>query len=272
MTSATRLLNILGLFSIERPTLRVEDVSNSLGYTRAMSYRFIKTLSDAGFIAPAGNGTYALGARVLELERLMDLTDPLLHASHDVVAGLVRGVENRAVLVCSLYGDKVVCINFAGAEQLKSANLIVPIRRARGVRFPLFSGAASLAILAALPPHRIKALYLRFEKDIAESGLATNWNDFRKKMSETRKLGFATTTGQLNKHLTAIAVPIILPGERQVIGSLAQIMLAKEAQKGDTGLMARQLIKGANEIVRRMDTGVTVASAADSFFFPAIAD
>lgn len=272
MTSATRLLNILNLFSIERPTIRVEDVSGSLGYTRAMSYRFMKILSQSGFIAPAGSGSYALGARVLELERLMDLTDPLLHASHDVVARLVRGSENRAVLVCSLYGDKVVCINYAGAETLKSGNLVVPIRRARGVRFPLFSGGASLAILAALPPHRIKTLYLKYEKDIAAARLADNWTDFRKRMADIRKAGFATTSGQLNKNLTAVAVAITLPGERQVIGSLAQIMLAKEGSKSDLERIARQLARGAQEIVVGMNSGAAISPGEKDFFFPALAD
>jgi DNA-binding IclR family transcriptional regulator len=68
----------------------------------------------------------------------------------------------------------VLCINYAGSQHLKSGNLVVPVKRARGVRFPLFGGAASLAILAGLPPHRIRALYLKYEDQIAQSGLATS--------------------------------------------------------------------------------------------------
>jgi DNA-binding IclR family transcriptional regulator len=55
-------------------------------------------------------------------------------------------------------------------------------------------------------------------------------------MSDIRKAGFAVTTGQLNKHLTAIAAPIIPTGERQAIGSLT--LLAKDFRKGEPALMA----------------------------------
>ena len=74
MGSVDRIFDVLDLFSTETPTLRVEDVSQRLGYTRATSYRCVKALTEGGLIAPAGEGTYALGPRVLEL-RASDAAD-----------------------------------------------------------------------------------------------------------------------------------------------------------------------------------------------------
>jgi DNA-binding IclR family transcriptional regulator len=249
MSTMDRLFDVLDLFSIETPTLRVEDVSSRLGYPRTTSYRCIKALTDGGLIAPVGDGTYALGPRVLELERLMQLTDPLLHASQEVLGQLAQHAPgNNAFLVCSLYRDRVLCIHHAGAESFTSDSMIIPIRRARGLPFPLFKGAASLAILASLPPYRIRSLYLEHEKEVREAGLATNWTEFRQQMKEVRKTGYAISSGQISPHLTAIAAPVTLVDEGQVVGSLCRIMLAKDAQGDDLSRIADTLIASAAEI------------------------
>ena len=249
MGTMDRLFDVLDLFSIETPTLRVDDVSSRLGHPRTTSYRCIKALTEGGLIAPVGDGTYALGPRVLELERLMQLTDPLLHASQEVVGQLAHhAAGNNAFLVCSLYRDRVLCIHHAGAESFTSENTIIPIRRARGLPFPLFRGAASLAILASLPPYRIRSLYLQFESEVREAGLASSWTEFRQQMKAVRKAGFAVTSGQINPHLTAVAAPITLQGARQVVGSLCRVMLAKDAQRDDLSMIAGTLIASAAEI------------------------
>src|SRR5690606_8008464 len=87
-TSLDKAFEILDLFSLARPILRIEEISALLGYTRSTAYRYLKALCDAGLLAPSSGGTYALGPRIIELEHLLQLTDPLYLAGRKVLRTL----------------------------------------------------------------------------------------------------------------------------------------------------------------------------------------
>lgn len=246
-SSVGRVFDVLDLFSEERPTLRVEDVTALLGYTRSSSYRYVKALADAGLVAPVGGGYYALGARAIELDRLVQLTDPLLHAGQALMPRLVQAIPEAAFLLCSLYGEKVLCIHHEGPAALEHRGRKVSISRPRGLPFSLFSGAASLAILAYLPPYRIKALYLRHQRTIHDSGFAGDWATFREALARVRDDGHAWSTGTFNPYLAGIAVPV-RTGDGEVLGSLTQVQSRDRFDEHARTPVARQLREAADAI------------------------
>lgn len=266
MSSVAKVLDVLDLFSLDTPVLRVEDIGLRLGYTRASAYRYVRDLCDAGLLAPAGSGAYALGPRVLELERLVRLTDPLLRASQLVLARMrpaaARG--GGVLLVCSLYRDRVLCIHQEGAERLTAAGRIIAIQRVRGLPMPLFRGAASLSILAHLPPRQARALHARQRDAIAQAGLGATWAAFRTRLADIRQAGYAVSTGQMDPDLSAVSAPILLPGEGaaaapQVLGSLTRVMTRDEFERGAVGELARDLIHGAEQIAVAVAAGAMPA-------------
>jgi DNA-binding IclR family transcriptional regulator len=222
-SSIVRMFEILDLFSIETPTLQVEDIAARLRFTRSMAYRYVKELSDAGLVAPVGRGSYALGPRILELERQLHLSDPLLQAGLPVMRDLSETEPDSVFLLCSLYRDRVLCIHHEGPEEVAGKGKRIPIRRVRGLPFPLFVGAASLAILAHLPPHQIRSLFLRYSTDIAGAGLGEDWDAFRSRLAGMRRAEYVATSAQMNADLVAVAVPVIVPNEEQVLGSLTHV-------------------------------------------------
>ena len=74
-SSLARAFDVLDLFTLETPRLTSEEVSARLGYSRSMAYRYLKELCDAGLLVPQSGGQYGLGPRIIELERLVALTD-----------------------------------------------------------------------------------------------------------------------------------------------------------------------------------------------------
>ncbi|MEB2401214.1 MAG: helix-turn-helix domain-containing protein [Alcaligenaceae bacterium] len=223
-SSLARALDILALFTMDTPLLTAEDIASRLGYTRSTAYRYIKELSGAGLIAAATGAAYSLGPRIVELERMLALTDPLYRAGAAVLAG--QECENHALLLHNLYQDKVLCIYKVGPDVLQHGDQQVVILRARGIPFSLFQGAASLAMLAYLSPHRIRQTYLRNELAIKQAGLGQNWDEFRRKMSTIRRTGYATSRGQITPMVMGVAVPILLPGDQRLVGSLASTHLS----------------------------------------------
>ena len=77
MNSLRRMLDVLDLFKPEQPVISVEMICNQLNYTPASAYRYVRELSAVGLLVKLPRG-YALGPRVIELDRQMTEYDPLL--------------------------------------------------------------------------------------------------------------------------------------------------------------------------------------------------
>ncbi len=247
--SIGRVFDVLDLFTPELGVVRVEDVTGRLGYTRSTAYRYLKSLCNAGLLAPMGNGAYSLGPRIVELERLMHLTDPLLRAGEQALPGLADAFPNSIVLLSSLYRDKVLCVHKAGPQAIRNGGRSLQILRARGLPMPLFRGAASLVILAFLPPHRIRALFLARQAEMAREGLGRDWAAVRARLAAIRREGHVTTAGLFNPDLAAVAVPILACGGSQVLGSLTRIMAASDHAASDREAVRRDLAAGALRMV-----------------------
>ncbi|KRC36004.1 IclR family transcriptional regulator [Acidovorax sp. Root219] len=237
-TSAlARLLQILDLFSLTRTTIRVEEVVQAFDIVQSTAYRYLRELCDAGLLAQQGKGVYSLGRRIVELERLLQLSDPLLLAGKGVMDSLVEESPNRSFLLCAYYRDGALCVYKVGPDEIRHAGTAMKIQRGRGTRLPLFVGAGSHVILAHLPPHQLKSLYLLQAREIAEAGLGQSWMEFRDQLSQIRKRGFAETFGKVNPGMHSIAVPV-LRDDGKVIGSVLALGSAAPAKAEE----ARQLV------------------------------
>ena len=251
-SSVGRVFEVLDLFSAERPLLRIEDIGALLGYTRSTCYRYVKALADAGLVAQSGGGCYSLGPRAIELDRLLQITDPLLHAGQAEMPMLSEHDPACAFLLCTLYGDRVLCIHHEGPSVLEHKGRSVSISRPRGSAFPLFSGAASLAILANLPAYRIRSLYLKHQASIHESGLASEWSGFRSALGAIRRDGYAYSSGTFNVYLGGVAVPVLADDGAEVLGSLTQVASRDVFEPQGQAEAARLLSVAAARIAQRL--------------------
>jgi DNA-binding IclR family transcriptional regulator len=230
-SALTRLLQILDMFTLEHPTIHVDEVVAVFAVGQSTSYRYLRELSDAGLVASQGKGFYSLGRRIVELERLLQQSDPLLLAGRPVMDSLHRYCENRAFLLCTPYNSRVLCVYKVGVDEITRGRKSMLIQRGRGTSFPLFRGAGSQVILAYMPPHQIKSLYLTNSPEIAESGLGTTWKDFRTALGQIRKQGFAQTVGRVNPGMYSLAVPI-MKTDGKVAGSLLLLGATDSLQQG----------------------------------------
>ncbi|MGE0800504.1 MAG: IclR family transcriptional regulator [Lautropia sp.] len=225
-SSLGRLTEILGLFSLATPTLRITDLVDRLNLTRSTAYRYTAELCAAGLLSSSPNGVFSLGPRIMELERLLELTDPLYRAGTEVLPAL--RAEDSVLLLQNLYGDKVLCIHKEGPDRLEFGGRRFTIKRARGLPFPLFRGAASLVLLAAMSAYRIREIYLRNQEAIRGYGLGDDWLSFRKTLAAIRRKGYAVSRGQFSPLIVGIAVPIRPAGERRVVGSLVKVFPSEQ--------------------------------------------
>ena len=84
-TSIERALDVLDLIGEDRPTVSQEFVAESLALTRSTAYRYLKLLCDSGMLVQLSRGRYSLGPRIIELDRKIQMSDPLLAAGRIVM-------------------------------------------------------------------------------------------------------------------------------------------------------------------------------------------
>ncbi len=167
MSSLKRMLAVFDVFTPEEPSQTAEAIMARLGYTRGTGYRYIRELTTAGFLTRT-SGRYSLGPRIIELDFFIRQNDPRLQ----MLQPLMRALSDRLecdTLWTNFFGDHVVVAHHEqGAAPLT-------VSYGRGRRMPLFRGAGSKVILAALPVSQLKRLYLGHSNDIAAAGLGHHW-------------------------------------------------------------------------------------------------
>ncbi len=107
-----RTLRILSLFSLERSTWSAEAIANEMGVSISSAYRSIARLEELGFLSTAKPGQYVLGPAIIQYDRQIQLTDPLLAASRPVMAELAGFAPSGSVmLLCRSFGETVLCVH-----------------------------------------------------------------------------------------------------------------------------------------------------------------
>ncbi|AIP32357.1 bacterial transcriptional regulator family protein [Paraburkholderia xenovorans LB400] len=262
-SSTDRILGLLDLFTIETPTWTVDALIETTGLARATMYRYVRSLTDSGFLVPIGKGAYALGPKFIEIDRQLRLADPLLQIGQPIMTRIEERVAG-AQLLCRYYGLRVLTIYKASTDE----RLEKLMSMERGRPFPLFLGAPSRVILANLPSHQLQRLYLYHAQEIAAAGLGDSWVAFRDRMRDVRKAGYAKAS-DIDKALVGISAPIFAaPGV--VTASLCLVRLGSEVSAEDERLMADLVIETAAELSSKLqgvDTPITqnpVKSKADS--------
>ncbi len=216
MSSLERLLSILDLYTEAEPVWTLEEIASEMGFTRSTTYRYVKELCDSGLLLSIGKGAHVLGPRIIEFDRQIRNCDPLVAAANDVLPARIGSRNPGLFLVCSLYGEKVLCIH----QEPVISDFSVSYTRGRPM--PLFYGATAKVILAYLPERRLSKLFLNHRLEISKAGLGDEWDEFRANLKAIRQAGYVVSRGEVDPGYYALGVPIIA-GENKVIGSLTLV-------------------------------------------------
>lgn len=201
-SSSERVLSIIDLFKEQRPQWSIEEIASHLGLARTTAYRYAKTLVDAGFLASLNAGIYVLGPRIIELDRQIRLGDPMLRVAPPIMAS-IRKQASGLQLLCSYYGDRVMCIHQDVVEPGIDNTFD------RGRPFPLFVGGPSRVILAHLPNRQLRSLMLHNAPAIARAGLGETWPEFSKNLRRIRQAGYFASQGEIHPENFGVVAPVM---------------------------------------------------------------
>lgn len=214
MSSFRKMLSILDLFSLERPTLKLEDIVLELNITIPTCYRYLKELSDVGLLAKLEGGEYIVGPKIIRLDHFIRSTTPTIVAAAPIMKDL-SDFTGCTVLLSNIYNDEVLNVH---VESNVDASFLT---YNRGVPHPLFRGATSKIIFANLPKSRLQKMYDDYKSQIKAAKLGETFQIFYHNMTKIKKMGYCISKGELDENVSGIAAPIFY--KNQVNGSITLV-------------------------------------------------
>jgi DNA-binding IclR family transcriptional regulator len=237
----------LQLFTVERPYWTAEEAAQELVTSVSTAYRYIALLVQSGLLDPLdGSKRYVLGPAIIELDRTIRLSEPLVNAAVAPMLWLVEQVTLPCVaMLCRLYFDRVMCVH-----QERKAGTESEVTYERGRPMPLLRGAPSKVMLANLPARQLNALLERMRKRAGAEAATFDWPGFKGELRQMRKAGFGVTRGEVDPGVTGICVPVFSPGGT-VIASLGAACFGEVDAVG-IGRAKALLAAAASEIELRL--------------------
>ena len=242
MNRADRLHLILRLFTAEKPLWTVEEAAAALNVSLSTAYRQFGALVRSGLLdAVEGARVYVLGPAVIELDRNIRLSDPLITIATPAMKWLADQAQIPCtVLLCRLYRDRVMCIH-----QEERAGSAGSVSYERGRPMPLSQGAPSRTILAQLPARRLSGLMPILQSEAAGNE-AFQPEEFRAELGRIRKQGYSITRGEVDPGVVGVAVPLMTP----LKGIVASLGVACFGAPDDIGMIrGRALLVATAETI-----------------------
>ncbi len=195
-----RGLDVLTVFSADRPVLSLSEVAGAADLARPTARRLLLTLEELGYVA-ACDGAYRLTPRVLELGMayvgslgLWDIARPHLQAL------VARTGESSSM--AQLDGSDIVYVARVAVPKL------ITLRVEIGTRFPAVQTSQGKVLLAALAPDELAAVLAEPSRSGLPRSVGRTAEQLADELAEVRARGWALADEELAPGVRSVAVPV----------------------------------------------------------------
>jgi DNA-binding IclR family transcriptional regulator len=209
--AADATLRILSHLAAQRGPVPATSIATALELPRSSVYHLLGVLQERGFVVHLPEERrYGLGIAAFELSSGFSRQQPLARLGRPLIAALVDRVGESGHLAV-LHGSDVLYLVEERAPRRPS--LVTDV----GVRLPAHLTATGRAMLAALPPAQLRALYpdraafaLRGPVPAAADA-AEEWSYGRLKrvLAGVREHGHAEEDGEVSRGLASVGVVVL---------------------------------------------------------------
>jgi DNA-binding IclR family transcriptional regulator len=247
--AADTVLQILVLLARQLEPVPAAAIATTLGLPRSTTYRLLGSLVDHGFVSYLPEEKrYGLGVVAFELGSSYARQMPLRRVAQPVLTRLVSATRENAHLAV-LHGPDVYYVIEQRAPRRRT--LVSDV----GVRLPATLTASGLAILSALSPAQVHALYPDDGALVDRDGRGpTRLAELRDLLAAVRERGYAVEDGLITEGLVSVGVPVLDRTHYPVAG----ISITFEADRVDAERYARlvaDLRRAAATLTRRLGGG-----------------
>lgn len=198
--SLERGLAVIRAFDADHTEMRLSEVAQATGLTRAAARRFLLTLVELGYVR-LDDGRFSLRPRVLDLgySYLSGLSFQEIAQPH--MESLVHEV-NESSSISVLDNIEVVYVIRVPTRRIMTITLAV------GTRLPAYATSMGRVLLASLPPAELDARLRKIELRRLTPHTVRTKKALREELERVREQGFAMVDQELEQGLRSAAVPI----------------------------------------------------------------
>lgn len=202
--AAGHALDVLGLLARRGEPVPAAAIARDLGLPRSSVYHLLTVLTDRGYVRHLPEERrYGLGLAAYELGSAYQRQAPLERMARGLMDRLVDASGHNAHLAV-LHGGDVLYVVEQRAPRRQ------PLVTDVGVRLPAPLTATGLAMLAALPPAQVRALYPDRSALVLRDGRGpTSTTQLRSWLQQVRQRGHAVEDGLVTPGLGSVAVAVL---------------------------------------------------------------
>jgi DNA-binding IclR family transcriptional regulator len=202
--AATRTLKVLKFLATQPDPVPLERIARAVDLPRSTAYHLVNAMIEEGFVTHiAEERRYCLGVAAFEVGSGFSRQEPLQRLARRHLAGLVDRVGQSAHLAVP-HGRDVLYV----VEERAPGR--PPLVTDVGVRLPAYLTASGRAILAALPPAQVRALYPDRSAFVERHGRGpTSLSALRTVLAETRQRGHATEEGAVTPGMSSVGAAVL---------------------------------------------------------------
>lgn len=202
--AATRTLRVLRFLASQPEPSPLDRISRACDLPRSTAYHLINAMIDEGFVVHLEDERrYGLGVAAFEVGTGYARQEPLQRIARRPLAALVDQTGYGGHLAI-LYGADVLYVLEERAPGRP------PLVTDVGVRLPAHLTASGRAILMALPPGQVRALYPDKDAFIDRRGRGpTSPSQLRAVLVEARQRGHAVEDGDVSEGMASVAAPVL---------------------------------------------------------------
>jgi DNA-binding IclR family transcriptional regulator len=211
--AATRALRVLRFLAAQPGPVPLDRIARAVGLPRSSAYHLVTAMIDEGFVVHlADDRTYGLGVAAHEIGSGYARQEPLQRIARRPLAELVDRTGQTAHLAV-IHGRDVLYV----VEERAPGR--PPLVTDVGVRLPAHLTASGRAILAALPPSQVRALYPDRTAFVDRHGAGpSSLTALRGVLSETRRRGYAVEDGEVSPGFSSVAAAVLDHNDRPAAG------------------------------------------------------
>jgi IclR family pca regulon transcriptional regulator len=238
--SLERGLAVIRAFDAEHTEMRLSEVAQATGLTRAAARRFLLTLVELGYVRH-DDGRFSLRPRVLDLgySYLSGLSFQEIAQPH--MESLVREV-NESSSISVLDDLDVVYVVRVPTRRIMTITLAV------GTRLPAYATSMGRVLLASLPPAELEARLRKVKLEPLTPHTVRSKKELREAIERAREEGFAMVDQELEQGLRSAAVPIA-----DADGRVAALNVSVHASRAGMDELREQFVPKVLETARAIE-------------------
>lgn len=243
--AAGHALDVLTLLASHATPMPAGAIARHLGLPRSTTYHLLTVLRERGYVSHLPEERrYGLGVAAYELGSAYQRQVGLARVARDVLDRLVDATTHNAHLA-TLHGTDVL---YAIEQRAPGRPMLVTDV---GVRLPATLTATGLAMLAALPPAQVRALFPSKDALVQRDGRGvTTTTRLRAELQQVRQRGYADEDGLITPGLRSVA-QVVHDHTGRPVAAVAVTFPDSTADDDLPGLV-RAVDRAARDLTRRL--------------------